>query len=147
VYTRDGEQIHHSPKTLETRKAAYVEQLIYTNGQVLATLDRIIAADPGAVIVVQSDEGPHPGYWGQSLTDWTKATDDQLEVKFKILNAYRFPGVDTSSIPATISPVNTFRFVLDAYLGADLPLLPDRSFVSGKRTPYRFVSVDDRIDP
>jgi hypothetical protein len=42
--------------------------------------------------------------------------------------------------------VNTFRLIFGAYFGADLPLLPDRSFTSaGKYRPYDLTEITDRL--
>jgi len=46
-----------------------------------------------------------------------------------ILNAYALPGVDPAqALYPSISPVNSFRVVLNRYFGTDLPLLEDRSY-------------------
>ena len=47
-----------------------------------------------------------------------------------ILNAYYFPGGRYEGLYQDISPVNSFRVVLNTFFGAKLPLLPDRSFFS-----------------
>ncbi len=66
------------------------------------------------VIVIQGDHSP-----------WLQTGNDQ----FKILNAYHLPGHNDLLYP-TISPVNTFRLILDTYLGGDYPLLEDKSYLS-----------------
>ena len=38
-------------------------------------------------------------------------------------------GADTSRLYASITPVNSFRVVLNEYFGTELPLLPDRNYV------------------
>jgi len=43
-----------------------------------------------------------------------------------------------------ITPVDTFRVILDQFFDAELPLLPDQSFFSTWSAPYRFVDVTDR---
>ena len=54
-----------------------------------------------------------------------------------ILNAYYLPG--QAHLPYdTISPVNSFRLVLGAYLGARYPLLPDISYYSPTPNIYAF---------
>jgi hypothetical protein len=46
-----------------------------------------------------------------------------------ILNAYFFPGKQAKDLLyPTISPVNTFRVVLNSYFGERLPLLDDKSY-------------------
>jgi hypothetical protein len=59
--------------------------------------------------------------------DWRTASAKQLREKNGILNAYYLPGVDSSVLYPTISPVNSFRVVFNTYFGTNLPLLPDRT--------------------
>ena len=47
-----------------------------------------------------------------------------------------------------MSSWNTFRVILGRYFGADLPLLPDRTFTSGAwKRPYDLTDVTDRLPP
>jgi hypothetical protein len=62
--------------------------------------------------------------------------------QFKILNAYYLPGYNDLLYP-TISPVNTFRLVLDAYLGAKYPLLDDISYYSPIPNIYAFQEIQN----
>jgi hypothetical protein len=45
-----------------------------------------------------------------------------------ILNSYYLPGLPQDTIPADMSPVNSFRLVLNEYFNANLPLLPNHSY-------------------
>jgi hypothetical protein len=101
----------------------YRQQAEYINGQIekaAATLVSESATPP--VIVIQGDHAP----WLQTGSD-----------EFKILNAYYLPGHNDLLYP-TISPVNTFRLILDTYLGADYPLLKDESFFSPVPKVFNF---------
>jgi hypothetical protein len=44
-----------------------------------------------------------------------------------------------------ISPVNTFRVILNTYFSAALPLLDDRSYFSRMTRPYDFIDVTERV--
>jgi hypothetical protein len=96
-------------------KSPYLEQLIYTNTWV----DSLIKATnqpfsrPRVVII----EGDH-GYRDESPT----AT---REMQFMNLNTWYFSDKDYSMLYDSISPVNTFRIVLNKYFRANLPLLKD----------------------
>jgi len=48
-----------------------------------------------------------------------------------------------SSLYDSITPVNTFRVVLNRLFGTELPLLPDRSYYSGAQASYEFVDAND----
>ncbi|HEX2142407.1 MAG TPA: hypothetical protein VHK28_09090, partial [Candidatus Limnocylindria bacterium] len=86
------------------------------------------------VIVLQSDEGPWPPRFSADQTDfqWLEATDAEIDWKYSILNALRLPGVDAreAGFDNSISPVNEFRVVFNALFGSNLPLLPDRYYLS-----------------
>jgi len=110
---------------INTRKAsykqishAYINQIIFINGQILQVVDAIISrSKTPPVIVIQGDHGPPP-----DLTN-------SAQVRMPILNAYYLPGLDAKqALYPSISPVNTFRVILDQYFGMDLPLLEDKSY-------------------
>ena len=100
------------------------------------------------MIIVQGDEGPYPPGTLRDTFDWRTASVDQLRVRIGILNAYHLPGVDTRVLYPTISPVNSFRVVFNAYFGTNLPLLPDRTIrhVSDLQ-PFAFDDITRRVAP
>ncbi|MDQ2673864.1 MAG: hypothetical protein M3Y40_04345 [Chloroflexota bacterium] len=108
---------------------SYRRQLTYANSRMLSLMDRIIASDPNAVIMLQADEGPFPERYRELGWDfdWREATDAELEEKFGILFAMRVPGADVEAegFHDAITPVNAFRVIFNARFGTDLPLLPD----------------------
>jgi hypothetical protein len=116
----DGEwlEINVSTASYEEISRAYLNQVEYIGGEILAIVDAIQSgSDVPPVIILQGDHGPPPDL-----------TNDPA-IKMPILNAYSLPGVDPDqALYPTISPVNSFRVVLDRYFGADLPLLEDRSY-------------------
>jgi hypothetical protein len=103
---------------------------------VLEVVDRLLDVQAGdePVVILQADEGPFPDAYRRNETnfDWLSATPDQVQQKFGILNALYLPGVDGGQAGVTprLSPVNEFRVVFNAYFDADLPLLPDVTFLS-----------------
>ena len=58
------------------------------------------------------------------------------DIRFDILNAYYFPDRDYEALYPTITPVNTFRVVLNTYFGGNFPLLKDQSINVGINRPY-----------
>jgi len=151
-YVFDAEGRFLSPERVSTltEDEAYLGQLRYANTQIAALLDTLLSgpSDEDPIIVLQSDEGPHPA----ALTAdedgyvWTQASDRDLGEKLRILNAYYLPGPARDALYQQISPVNSFRLILDRYFGADLPLLPDRTYVFERTAfPYRFTDVTARL--
>jgi hypothetical protein len=131
-------------------EVAYVDQLRYTNTVIDALVDDILAQPgPDPIIVVQSDEGPHSpdlDYSGNILWSWPEQPDVELGRKLRILEAFYLPGMADRSAFEDITPVNTFRLILDGYFGAELPRLPDRTYAwTDFDHPYRFVDLTDRL--
>jgi hypothetical protein len=149
IFAADGSFIPPG-SSQRSREDAYIEQLRYCNELILSLIDRIRAAPgPAPIIIVQSDEGPHPPQLDTPYeleTPWTDVSDVELGRKLRILNAYFLPGLGRDPIYPGITPVNTFRVILNAYFGGSFPLLPDRTYVfTDYRHPYRFEDVTDRL--
>ena len=69
-----------------------------------------------------------------------------MRQKMRILNAHHLSGGDNSMLYPTITPVNSFRLVLNRQFGENLELLPDKDHVFGEfRRPYKFLEVTDRL--
>jgi hypothetical protein len=95
---------------LATWKQGYADEVAFINGHLLSILPGLIAnSKVPPVIIIQGDHG-------------SKVS------RFPILNAYYLPGAGKGKLYPTISPVNSFRLVLDTYFGAHYSLLQD--------TPY-----------
>ncbi|MFC1923718.1 hypothetical protein ACFLY4_10575 [Chloroflexota bacterium] len=115
----------------------YRNQVIYLNILLRAAIDQILSQNGGnAVIVIQADHGPG------SMLDWGSVENTNIEERMSILNAYYFPDQDYSNLYPGITPVNSFRVILDQYLGTDLGKLEDRSFFSLMATWYDLIEVE-----
>ncbi|MGD0612384.1 MAG: hypothetical protein ABSB41_12800 [Anaerolineales bacterium] len=133
VFAPDGTRIDASSflnqdslYTEEKYKEGYRDQVPFTDQMLEKAITTLIAKSTRPlVIVLQTDTGP-----------WFTSGADQ----FKILNAYYMPG-HTDQLYQSISPVNTFRLILDSYLGANLPLVQDVSYYSPIPYIYNFSVV------
>ena len=148
VFHADG--TYAPPDDRRPIREAYVEQLTYSNSLIGSIVSSLIAAPgPKPIIVLQSDEGPHPPGLDSgriASVEWAEANDLELGRKLRIFNAYYLPGLSNDPVYPQITPVNTFRVILDAYYGGELPLLPDRTFVyTDFDHPYRFRDVTIRL--
>lgn len=92
----------------------YAGQVTCLNQQLLAAMDRILAEDPDPVIIIQSDHGTQFAY--------------EPEQRLPILSAVRLPRACRGAVPDDLTPVNTFRIVLNCLTSSDLDLLPNRHF-------------------
>lgn len=123
----------------------FLEQLQYTNQRILELVEKLTAGpdDSDPIIIIQADEGPRPM---QPVPNWREATQEQVQQKFGILNAYLFPGASTDQLYPSITPVNSFRILFNEYFGADLPLLEDRVLAfAGAPNLYDYVDITDRF--
>lgn len=147
VFTQDGdpyperraygiEDANQYAGSVEDYLGGYREAVLFINGRIIPVLRSIIAnSESPPVIVLQGDHGP-----GARL-EWDHPTDRALRERMGILNAYFFPEGLEGTIPDSLSPVNSFRLVLNRVLDDNLELLPDRSFYSSPTDPYALTPV------
>jgi len=139
---RDGDEIIR-PGTLTQDEYVrrYRDQLTFTNARVMEALDGILSqpARP-AIVVVQADHGP------RSLGDRENCSSGCLREQFSILNAYYLPEQGEADLYEGITPVNTFRIILNQYFGTNYELLDDESYFSTVSGPYVFMNVTDEMD-
>jgi len=95
-------------------RESYIREVKYVNKRITLFVNSILSK-PGKkpIIIIQSDHGSHL---------------NTLEETSTILNAYYFPDKNYKSLYQKISPVNTFRIVLNKYFNANLSLLPDTNY-------------------
>ena len=105
----------------------YFDNIRYLNQRILEIARSLIENSPlPPVIIIQADHG------------WTP------EYRMAILNAYYLPKGGVTGLYPQISPVNSFRVVLNEYFDKDLGLLPDVSYfsVNDKKIVYDFEIVE-----
>jgi hypothetical protein len=155
VFGRQGELLEPAdfwgdpltPDSLARLRSRYVDQLVFTNTKLKETIDTILGQSVREpVIILQADEGP----WTKEYMDYKQGgsgplSEETLEIRARILNAYYLPGDAAQALYPSISPVNTFRLVFNEYFNAELPLLEDRSYTSPGETPFRFTDVTDKV--
>jgi hypothetical protein len=118
----------------------YTGQLTYISKRILDVIQEILANPTRPVIIVlQGDHGP-----GLNLVrdSWEKTN---LQERMTILNAYYFPDQNYRALYPGISPVNTFRVIMNQFLGAQYMLLEDRSYFVSFSNPYNFHDVSDLV--
>lgn len=108
VFTPEGD----FRQSLSQDDEAYKEQILFLNNRIPRILRKILDSSPNPpIIIVQADHG-----WS-----WNKRRN-------QILNAYYLPGDGKKEIYPQITPVNTFRLVINQYFGGNYKLLPDISY-------------------
>ena len=130
----------HFIGTNEAYRRGFRDQTIYVTRRMEEIVNKILSQrSRPVIIVIQSDHGP-----GSELV-WEDLGESNLEERFSILNAYFFPDGDYQQLYPTISPVNSFRVILNQYFGADYDLLEDRNYFMGMYKPYYLQEVSARI--
>jgi hypothetical protein len=119
----------------------YRKQATYLTDQVERMIDRLLASSSERpVIILQSDHGSGLGL------DTESAAKTDMHERMSILSAYYLPGAKGDSpLYPSISPVNSFRVVLNTYFDANLELLPDRCYFSTWGDPFQFIDVTDKV--
>lgn len=95
-------------------KEGYLPQLKYTNTLIKELVGHLLkTASRPRIIIIQGDHG------------FRGFPDAMNDLEFNNLNAIYFPDKQYNGLYDSISSVNTFRFILQKYFNAPLPLLKD----------------------
>ncbi|MBE0697552.1 MAG: sulfatase-like hydrolase/transferase, partial [Anaerolineaceae bacterium] len=131
VFAPDGSYHFYSNDTSDV--PGYPNEVTYLNKRIAEIVRGLITSSPTPpIIIIQGDHGWDPRY------------------RMQILNAYYLPNGGAQRLYPTITPVNTFRLILDHYFGAKYDLLPDASYFSMgsdfpvygiRSTPYQLTPV------
>jgi hypothetical protein len=107
----------------------YRDQTIYISSRMQEIVPKIIAnSTTPPIIIIQGDHGPTiPSSPQQRLSN---------------LSVYYLPGVDVP-LQSTLTPVNTFRLIFNAYFGQNLELLEDVSLYSSYKDPFNFKTISN----
>lgn len=98
----------------------YINNTKFINSRLPDVIRKLIQeSSTPPIIIIQGDHG-------YQLPD----------IRFDNLNAYFFPDHNYGALYKKITPVNTFRVVLNTYFGSDYPLLKDQSINVGINRPY-----------
>lgn len=115
VFTPEGDFF-----VTEDEKTGYVDNVKFINSQIIPVLEAIIEkSETPPIILLQADHGTTASY-------------------FSILNAYYLPGINDDVLYPTITPVNSFRLVMDNYFGTQLELLDDITYTWDYQDVYDF---------
>ena len=140
----------------------YVGQAEFISRRICSILDEILIKDNNAIIILQGDHGacPTDRFFVNKFFNIIDLPGD-VKNRFSILNAYYFPDKNKDDLDCLnndkftvykdkeifnklyrgITPVNSFRIVLNRFFGKNLKLLEDNSFM-GPNTTGIFVNVN-----
>ena len=107
----------------------YPDQIQFLNEQLISVIEQLIAkSESPPIIILQADHG---------------AIHSPPSKRLNILNVYYFPGGSQPSFYDRISPVNSFRLLLNTYFGAKYPLKEDIGYYSIYQQPYDFTIIPE----
>ncbi|MFT7592167.1 MAG: hypothetical protein ACI9UJ_002096, partial [bacterium] len=122
-------------------KKGYIDQLQFVNKKLVHLIDKIIAdSKTPPIIILQGDHGSC-----SELRNHHGFENNDFKERFSIINAYYFPDQDYRMLYDSISPVNSFKVVMNKYFDGDYELEPDRALYSDWDFPYRLIDVTDSI--
>jgi hypothetical protein len=133
----------------ETTK--YTNELTYINTRIQKLITNIRATSPNAIVFIQADEGPYPAQFRGEMTpeqyyNPANLPHNLMKQKFSILASYYMPGIDPNEVKTLNSSVNVFPFILNHYLGYNLPMLPDCQVSMGNKfNVYNYKVVTDQL--
>jgi hypothetical protein len=128
----DGEEF---PGTWQEYHTGYAAQVRFVNGMLKKTIDAILSgSSQPPIIILQGDHGPGSDF------QWDSPEQSCLWERASIFNAYYFPG-GSQGLYATITPVNSFRVMLNRYFSAGLSPLPDQTFFTSHLLPRQIIEI------
>jgi hypothetical protein len=127
--------------TLAEYRSGYAAQVQFANRKLQEVIDAILAgSQTPPVIILQGDHGP-----GSKLV-WSSPEASCLWERSSILNAYYLPEAGKQALYPAITPVNSFRIVLNSIFGTQLPLVPDRTYFTTHLQPKQAIDITAERD-
>ncbi len=115
----------------------YSNQAQYAQKHMLVLLGRILSDNADKIVVVEGDHGPHFTGSGHSRNEHVFC--------MPIFNAYYLPDSGDKLLYQSISPVNSFRLILNHYFGLDYAQLPNKHYHSNVGSQLTCQDIADEI--
>ena len=129
------------------RKDAFIDQLKFVNKKIISAVNEIlINSEIEPIIIIQADHGTCStcDSSNESAVNKYELSEETLRERLNILNAMYLPEGGSKLLYDEISPVNTFRCILNFYFKEDFKLLEDKHYYSSYESPYKFLDVTER---
>ncbi len=130
VFDREGNEVPYEYQKDYKNKKYYLDQLIYLSGRLQKVCENIVANDPDAIIVLQSDHGHR---FVDNIT-WLDMTN--------VLNAVYFRGKPLEGITDR-NALNTWLTVLREQFYLELPEAEEKRMKNKYRTQTRDPKAED----
>lgn len=131
----------HMGITSEEYRRGYLDQLRYVNLRTRKLVEKLLSLKQKRqrIIILQSDHGP-----GSEL-NWEDAGKTNMKERMSILNAIYYSEGPLDGLNHKISPVNTFRLILNHLFHSEINILADRSYFSIVDRRYEYIDVTDKV--
>jgi len=127
--------------TTDDYRRYYRGELPTLNRKLIETIDAILAESPcPPIIVLRGDHGPR-----SLLVRPASPTPEALRERFPILFACHLPGNKPGGFYPDMTPVNTFRIILNHSFGTDFKLLADKNYYGALPRPYELTDVTETL--
>ena len=134
-------QRDYAKATHQEHKLGYIDQVQFANKKIIETIDKILLeSDSPPIILLQGDHGTDT-LLAKSIGRWDNKNDESITERMSIFSAYYLPDQNTDLIYDSITPVNSFRLILNTYFNTNYELLEDKSYFSDYGHPYNFTDV------
>ena len=95
----------------------------YVFWRVISEIDLILARNPNAVIVLQSDHGFHLDSTQDHLLEQGYTMEQVLELTHSVFSAMRIPD-EYGGLEESVAPLNITRVLVNRFVGKNYELLP-----------------------
>ena len=126
----------HGPDDTSYRQR-YGDQAVWVMARLAEAVDGIITSSARPkVIIIQGDHGPGSGL------EWERPLETDHNERFGIFNAWYASDGRTLPLYEGMTALNTFPVLFNAYLGTELPSLPDQHWFARMSEPYIYFPVE-----
>jgi hypothetical protein len=126
---------------LQEYRSGYAGQVQFDNQMLEKVIDALLAnTSKPPVIIIQGDHGPG------SLLNWHSPRRTCLWERTGILNAYYLPKEGLGRLYPEITPVNSFRVVLNTYFGTNLQMLPNHTYFTSHLLDRQEIDITETRD-
>ena len=145
VFGPNGEEVvpesMSQTEVTPSTKNDFLNQVKFSDKKIQEIVKKILAkSKTPPIIIIQSDHG------SALNLDMVNPDSAGLHQRMSILNAYHLPNGGDSLLYDNITPVNSFRIVLNYYFNETNPLLEDKIFFSSYAGPYNHTEISDIFD-
>lgn len=135
-------EIAYKNNPFDQDKEGYIEQIRFLNKKIIAICEQLVTLSPSPIIILQADHGSHSTLDNLPVG---RPSLTQIKERFAILNAYYGPAEFQSKLYPTLSPVNSFRILLNYLNLTHYPLLADTNHFLWIQKNAPFIDVTSEV--